>query len=59
MKKLIVSFCFAVVTAFARDYPGRVVDVYDGDTITVVVDLGLDTIRTEKVRLARMSRGAR
>lgn len=33
-------------------YRGSVVDVYDGDTITVMVDLGFHTYRLEKLRIA-------
>lgn len=37
-------------------YSAKVTDVYDGDTITVDIDLGLATwIRGEKIRLARIN----
>jgi len=35
-----------------REFPATVVDVHDGDTITVDIDLGLDVIlRAQKIRL--------
>lgn len=33
------------------EYRARVLDVYDGDTLTVVVDLGFDVSVTRKIRL--------
>lgn len=37
-------------------YKARVVDVYDGDTCTVDIDLGLSTwVRGEKIRLHRIN----
>lgn len=37
-------------------YKALVVDVYDGDTCTVDIDLGLSTwVRTEKIRLYRIN----
>lgn len=33
-------------------YNAQVIDVYDGDTVTVVVDLGFHTKQTLKIRLA-------
>ena len=32
-------------------YKATVVDAYDADTITVMIDLGLDTYKREKLRL--------
>ena len=37
--------------AVARDYPVTVVRVVDGDTVDVVVDLGLGVSKAERVRL--------
>ena len=53
MKHPLLIIClFLSVTVFARDYPATVTDVYDGDTITVTVDLGMDVfIAGQKMRL--------
>jgi len=53
MKKLIVIFIilFITLTSFFREYPSKVINVYDGDTITLEVNLGFDIIKTEKIRL--------
>lgn len=32
-------------------YRGRIIDVHDGDTVTVVIDLGFDITTTRKLRL--------
>ena len=38
------------------NYNAKVVDVYDGDTITVNIDLGLHTwVRGEKIRFSRIN----
>lgn len=36
------------------EYPGRVVDIHDGDTFTAVVDLGFHVTVREKFRLAQI-----
>lgn len=52
---------FSPIAVMANDdclytYKATVVDVYDGDTITVDLDLGFNTwIRGERVRLARIN----
>lgn len=38
-------------TSFVAKYEAQVVSVYDGDTITAKVYLGLDVYKVEKVRL--------
>ena len=43
---LILSLSFLL-----RDYPSYVTSVYDGDTITVEMDLGMGVSLTEKIRL--------
>ena len=35
-------------------YKAKVIKAYDADTVTLVIDLGLDTFREESVRLARI-----
>lgn len=37
------------------EYKGKVIKVYDGDTITVVIDLGFKISITENIRLARIN----
>ena len=37
------------------NYEGKVISVYDGDTITMEIDLGLHVTITEKIRLARIN----
>ncbi len=52
---LAVLGALMVATATAAEctsYPARVTAVVDGDTVEAVVDLGLDTARTVRVRLA-------
>lgn len=35
----------------AKEYDGRVLSVYDGDTCTILISLGLDIYKSEKIRL--------
>lgn len=53
MKRLaaILVILFFTLTSFFREYPSKVISVYDGDTITLEVNLGFDIIKTEKIRL--------
>lgn len=37
------------------NYKARVIDAYDGDTITVEIDLGFDITHIIKIRLARIN----
>jgi micrococcal nuclease len=54
MKKLLMAMMllFAVAGAHANDYPAQLVKVIDGDTVDVLVSLGLDTFKKERIRLA-------
>lgn len=36
------------------EYKAKIIDVYDGDTVTAVIELGFNVTVTEKVRLARI-----
>ena len=36
-------------------YKAKVIKAYDGDTVTLLIDLGLNTFREENVRLARIN----
>lgn len=58
---LLISLLLTSLPSLANDdclytYKAQVTDVYDGDTITVNVDLGFHTwIHDEKIRLARIN----
>ena len=41
-------------TASARDYPAKVIEVIDGDTVEVLIDLGLDVNKKERIRLSNV-----
>lgn len=47
---LLLSLLLALAAA-GRDYPASVVSVYDGDTLTVLVDLGLGVQLRDQVRV--------
>lgn len=36
-------------------YKAKLLSIYDGDTITVLIDLGLETFTKEKIRFARIN----
>jgi len=48
----IATFLVAVAGTIDKRYEATVLSNHDGDTITVIVDLGLETSRKEVVRLA-------
>ena len=50
-KLLFIGLIWVLCTSFYRKYPAEVTSVYDGDTITVAIDLGFDIVKTEKIRL--------
>lgn len=50
MRKLLLVLILTF-TLSARDYPAKVINVIDGDTIEVLIDLGLDTTKKERIRL--------
>lgn len=51
MKYLFFSLFF-LSSLSAHEYRAKIVDVTDGDTVTALVDLGLDVTKLEKVRLS-------
>ena len=52
MKRLLILFIGGVLlSSFARFYPATVTKAYDGDTITLTIDLGMGISMTERVRL--------
>lgn len=54
MKKLLFISLTAIwlcSTSFIRSYPSEVTYCYDGDTVTLSIDCGLDISKVEKVRL--------
>ena len=54
MKKLLLVSLIAlwtVTTSFYRFYPSEVISIYDGDTITVEINLGFGISKTERLRL--------
>lgn len=48
----VLAMLTVAIAAECTAYPARVTAVIDGDTVEAVVDLGLDTARTVRVRLA-------
>jgi micrococcal nuclease len=50
MKYLLITLLFAV-NLCANEYKAKIIDVYDADTVTALVSLGLDVTKLEKVRL--------
>jgi micrococcal nuclease len=50
--RVILSFLAIAIIAGARDYPATVTAVYDGDTFTMDVDLGMGVVLVDqKIRL--------
>lgn len=50
--RLLLTFLVIAAAAIARDYPAKVTAVYDGDTYTMDVDLGLGVVLVDqKIRL--------
>jgi micrococcal nuclease len=54
MKKLLFLLLFPLIvfgTPLTRTYTAKVISVYDGDTFTCEIDLGLDLRKKEVIRL--------
>ncbi len=51
MKKLTLIFLLLCTGLIARDYQAKVTSVFDGDTITATVRLGLGVSVVKKIRL--------
>jgi len=52
MKRLLILFIGgALLSSSIRFYPAKVTKAYDGDTVTVIIDLGMGISITERVRL--------
>jgi micrococcal nuclease len=49
MIKVIIFFCCAIVFSFADQITGKVVDVHDGDTITLLVEKTQHKIRLDAI----------
>ena len=50
---LLALLCFNFINAQKTDYiyNAKIVDVYDGDTVTALIDLGFNVFTTQKIRL--------
>ncbi len=51
MKYALIFLFFSFSPLLDNKYKAKVLSVYDGDTITVEVSLGLDVVKKESVRL--------
>lgn len=52
--KLFLSIFLLAASLQAREYSATVLTVTDADTIIVIIDLGLDVSKREKIRLANI-----
>ena len=51
MLKLIIIISFLASISFAKQYEAVITKVIDGDTVTARINLGLDVLKTETIRL--------
>ena len=54
MKKILLLLFLFIIPSYSRDYPATVIEVIDGDTVEVLIDLGLDITKKERIRLSNV-----